>query len=307
MKRVVILVNKDFEYKGFVEGLRDTVPVYAGTNGRDAECRFNNLLVDIYCIQHLFNEGENSSNSEVKYNYLSELFKSNEFRLEDVDGIYSVSTSESTPIGQGKDGTESRNGCVYLGSKFFLSDQSKNDDGTESHLEVGSSNTDFSEFHVESEVHHGVFLTLRSDEMKFKEAPLNPAEKTCHIYDENSACIGVVNVMDYSRYKYADKSAYDMFLKQRLENITYGSPIGIETTHGVVVKALKETCSELKLKDKRNRDKNIPVNFISPIVDRYLHFDEDVDGMYGKQNFVCSYNGGVVTGHILKWINVWSH
>lgn len=113
MKRIAVLVNKDFEYKGFIEGFREkTSALYAGTNGRDSECRFFGIDVSIYCIQNLFKKDENSSDSEVKYNYLKELFKSNVFRLEECDGILSFSTSESTPASQGQSGTVSRNGCI---------------------------------------------------------------------------------------------------------------------------------------------------------------------------------------------------
>jgi len=301
MKRIAILVNKDFEYAGFIEGLRDTVQVYAGTNGRDAECRFDNLIADIYCIQNLFGITENSSNSELKYGYLKDLFKSNAFRLEDCDGILSFSTSESTDWSEYEtfdsstdtDINVSRNGCVYVGNKFFLSDQQKTDKTTKSHLKIGSKKTNYTEEYIETPIYKLMYKILSEKKMNLKSAFNNSADKLCCIAHEDDECVGVVNVMDYSCYSKADEKAYRQY-----KNSGAYYPVGIETTHGVVVKALHDTFADIKFYKK-----DIPVNFISPIVDRYLKFDEDVDGKYGKQNYICSYNGGVVTGHMLKILN----
>lgn len=287
MSRVVVLVNKDFEYTGFIEGLRNTVNVHAGTNGRQAECRFRNMIADIYCIQNLFKPGENSSNSEVKYNYLKELFKSHAFCLDDVDAILSVSTAESTPVNQGFDGSLSRNGSVFVGHKFFLSDQSEHDATTQSHLPIGTESTLHTEHYDAGAINNGLYDLISAIPMQFKKAPnnsdINP--KCCAGHSFTS--VGVVNVMDYACYHKADEAAYN---QARFD----GDPMCIETTHGVVVKALHNV----------REGRSVPqVVFISPIVDRYLKFDEDVDGKYGKQNFVCSYNGGVTVGHMLRVLN----
>jgi len=301
MKRIVVLVNKDFEYAGFIEGLRDTVRVYSGTNGRDVECRFDNLIADIYCIQNLFKEGENSSNSELKYGYLMDLFKNNTFRINDCDGILSFSTSESTPINQGTDGNESKNGCVYVGNTFFLSDQKENDPTTLSNLKIGLKTTNNTEIYYEQPICDGLYEVLNFMKMNLRSAHMNSSNKVECIADKSFTGIGVVNVMDYSCYRTADEIAYKKFIDTH--DCNKDLPIGIETTHGVVMKAINDIMCEMKMKAEMPSDKNIPVNFISPIVDRYLKFDDDVDGKYGKQNFICSYNGGVVTGHMLKILN----
>jgi len=291
MKRIAVLVNKDFEYAGFIEGLRDTIEVHAGTNGRNAECRFDNLIADIYCIQNLFSKYENSSHSELKYKYLKDLFKSNAFRIEDCDGILSFSTSESTPQNQGEDGTISRNGCVHVGNRFFLSDQRDNDKTTHSYLDIGSEISNNTEEYYEIPLcGYLLYDILNTRKMNLRKPPHNPSDRPRCLANFRYTSIGVVNVMDYSCYTKSDEDAYKEYIDACVD-----IPAGIETTHGVVVKALKDVCKET--------GKDIPVNFISPIVDRYLKFDEDVDGKYGKQNYVCSYNGGVVTGHMLKILN----
>ena len=43
-----------------------------------------------------------------------------------------------------------------------------------------------------------------------------------------------------------------------------------------------------------------PVLFVTPIVDRYRHFNDDVDDKWGNQNLTCSYNAGVVVANILE-------
>jgi len=293
MKRVVILVNKDFEYAGFIEGLRDTVTVHAGNNGRHAECRFDNVIADIYCIQNLFKEGENSSNSEIKYGYLRSLFKRNAFRLDEVDAVLSVSTSETTPYSQGKN--ESCNGCVFVGRRFFISDQQENDPTTLSHLDIGTCASGHTEYYIEAPIMDRIYDRLNFTEMAMRPAYRNSASELKCYANSNFASVGVVNVIDYSCYSKADEDAYAAFRERSYAR--YDMPVGIETTHGVVVKALHSVIDDMDLK------KEIPVTFISPIVDRYLKFDEDVDGKYGKQNYICSYNGGVATGHILKLLD----
>ncbi len=292
MKRTIVLVNKDFEYRGFIEGLREVIPVSSGTNGRDAECRIKNVLADVYCIEHLFDEKENSSNSHVKYGLLKKLFRSNEFRIGDVEAVLSVSTAESTPDVQGKGGEESRNGCVYVGNRFISYDQRLCDPTTKSDLELDGGPEEDSELFNEKEICDGLYAALNKTDMAFKWPYRNASANLGCTAGDDFVSVGVVNVMDYSCYKDADAEAYKAYA-------SYGQhkPVCIETTHGVVVKAFNRVCRELGCATCA------PVAFVSPIVDRYLKFDEDVDGKYGRQNFVCSYNGGVATGHILSILN----
>lgn len=295
MKRTVILVNKDFEYKGFIEGLRKTLPVYAGTNGRDAECRLDVLNADIYCIQHLFGKGENSSNSEVKFGLLKKLFIDKVFGLKNVDYLISVSTSESTPAIQGDVCSDSRNGCVYIGNRFFISDQSKYDETTSSHLVIGNAESGNTEVYSDEPIYSDLYNAINKTQMNLEPVTHNPAKELKCIAGVDFMSIGVANVMDYSCYKKADAAAYDWFVSHYSD--TSIIPIGIETTHGIVKKAFETSSREQFIKN------NIPVMFVSPITDRYLKFDEDVDGTDGKQNFECSYNSGIATGNVLILLN----
>ena len=104
-KKVLLLVNKDFEYAGYRAGVeyqmtagktpnvtlvkRDT---RTGPNKYDPSCIYDitqgqhKFNVREYCISYLFNEGENTSNSEIKFGHLKKLISA-----EKPDFVISVS------------------------------------------------------------------------------------------------------------------------------------------------------------------------------------------------------------------------
>lgn len=71
-----------------------------------------------------------------------------------------------------------------------------------------------------------------------------------------------------------------------------------DITHGVVRMAAGNVYSA-----------DVPVIFVSPITDRFVRFDVDVTSTEKetertkKQNYVCSYKGGVALGCIMKYLN----
>lgn len=84
----------------------------------------------------------------------------------------------------------------------------------------------------------------------------------------------------------------------KAKGFDFGIPVGIETTHGVVRMAAGNVYSA-----------DVPVIFVSPITDRFVRFDVDVTSTEKetektkKQNYVCSYKGGVALGCIMKYLN----
>lgn len=293
MKKVVMLVNKAFEYEGFRRGVAD---VYAhrdftGTlmlNEDEhkkvrpftkpiATYSFKNLDVDVYCIEYLFGRDENSSNSEVKYNLLVSLLNSiKETGIPDY--VVSVSTSESTLDSQGGE-SSSANGCVYVGNRFFLSDQRSSDPDTKSHLDIPV------DYFADAVILDSLYDCINAAKMDLRPVPRASASILKCVASPESVCLGVVNVMNYACYPKADKAAYEAC------GTSHGERIGIETTHGVVKMAVANTLGE-----------KVPVMFVSPITDRYEKFSEDV-GDDGEQNFACSYNGGVATANILALLD----
>lgn len=93
---------------------------------------------------------------------------------------------------------------------------------------------------------------------------------------------------------------YGLFYKEaaKAKGFDFGIPVGIETTHGVVRMAAGNVYSA-----------DVPVIFVSPITDRFVRFDVDVTSTEKetektkKQNYVCSYKGGVALGCIMKYLN----
>ena len=295
---IVILVNKDFEYDGYRDGIdsrnnctklnlvfEDTT---AGpdkmTPSRIYKLADTTIKAAEYCIRYMFPKDENSSNSEVKYGLLNDLLSN---RIEDrIDYIISVSTSESTPESQGGDSdTHSVNGCVFLGNRFFARDCSNIDRDSGSHLVV-TEKIDISE-----EVYPGFYKDLSDKGNKdriakgMERVPNKPADNMFVDANEKNTSLGVINVVHYDKYEEADKRTYDDFIGVN-SFVNDSIPVGIETTHAVVKMAADENYK-------------IPVLFVSPITDRYLRFNDDVKG---KQNYYCSYNAGVVVANLLDFI-----
>ena len=296
---IVILVNKDFEYEGYREGFDRRIAIgkvhrvktvsqdlSKGPDKMKPSCIY---FWDIghtateYCISYMFPDPKHSSNSEDKYKLLDELF--NKWIEDKIDYIISVSTSESTPEGQGGDSeTHSVNGCVFLGNRFFARDCSYLDPTSESHLKVPA------KFDVCPEIYPGFYEDLADEGNKERimdgmmKVQNRPAEGLSVYADEKNACLGVINVMDYGIYGKADEATYKMFKETSPYN---DIPVGLETTHAVVK----------IVADKNNK---IPVLFVSPITDRYLKFEEDVQG---NQNHDCSFNAGVVVANLLEFLS----
>ncbi len=295
---IMILVNKDFEYAGYREGVEHRITSLktphlhitgrkAGTiyNFFEPSCEYD-LVTDTgthkireFCISYLFENGENSSNSEKKYEHLKKLIAT-----EKPDYIISVSTSESTSEMQGNGPV---NGCVIMGTKFYAKDCRDMDvPKAQSKLEVLDYAENYPLFYNFYNLINANQQTLTDGMRPVKNYSANTL--SC-ITDYKYVSLGVVNITNYACYKDADPATYKEF-KGKSEYKDY-IPEGLETTHTVVKKAAKEAIAE----------KDIPVLFVSPIVDRYERFDDDVDGKWGEQNRKSSFNAGVVVVNMLEY------
>ena len=294
---IVIFVNKDFEYNGYIEGIdsRDYCTildrVFEDTEARPNKMtpsriyKFgdNAIRATEYCISYMFSDLKYTSSSEQKYKLLYELLSE---KIDCIpDYVISVSTSESTPESQGGDSdTNSINGCVLLGNQFYARDCRDIDPGSGSNLVVSNKIEKSSIFYPD------FYTDLDKDENKekiqegMKSVHNNPAKKLLVDVNVNNVSLGVINVIDYSKYGDADKATYESFKKLSHQKDIHSC---LETTHAVVKMAVERY------------NKNIPVLFVSPITDRYLKFEEDVKG---DQNKDCSYNAGVVVANLLDFI-----
>lgn len=280
-KRILIVVNKNWECEPFMEAFKKYTPTCPSVDLslRDASnymssCRaeyhLKNYDVIIRCIQDLMDPDKGKSNSEEKYRVLPGYIAADK-----PDLVISVSTAESTP-----EGKDNLNGCVVFGGQYFMFDAKEYDPSSQSNLAVPKKMCTY-------EYDKKLFKLLDKDlsqeaGKKFKKPENHPADKMRIEAASNYACVGVVNVEDYKAYEKADPAAYSAYLKKDHKHYP---PMSIETTHGIVrISTPKETS----------------VIFVSPIVDRYHKFAEDVSG---HQNEFCSYNAGVAVAEYIKRID----
>ena len=289
-KRITVVVNKAWEYEPFFNALTNSVlraeglpdpeninPVEEPMKLPRATMTLTNIDVVFRCVQNMMDPDVNKSNSEEKMKYMPEILAGDE-----ADLIISVSTAESTPELESASG--SINGSVVVGSKFFMSDQRDKDPTTTSQLDV----SDFKmvEYQIGCDLFNEINRT--GDAVISRFIPQNNA-RASQLYFSASVdywSVGVVNIMNYSAYAKGDPAAYEAC--KAAINYPIDVPATIETTHGIVSMAVnKERTGEL-----------VPVIFVSPITDRYEHFDDDVDKA-GVQNYIAGFNSGIAVGEIL--------
>ena len=297
---IMVLVNKDFEYAGYQAGifqqlLDKRIPdlhVIAKDTGTRASKFVPSCVYKLgadkvreFCISYLFDAGKdvNTSNSEEKHDLLKELLKE-----EKPDLIISVSTTETTPIGLECDPkADTKNGCVFMGSQFFAKDCRKYDSTTKSHLYLKEPwyRLDF------PPVFGGLYDFIHDNQAAISEGmlqvPNHPAAQTTVYADEKYVSLGVINVMNYDCYGKADAATYEEFNPSGHDKLL---PIGLETTHAVVRMAAEEIPDH----------DTVPVLFVSPIVDRYECFNEDVGKSWDEQNFISSYNSAIAVSNMLQ-------
>ena len=320
MENIWVLVNKDFEFKGFKPGFEFAMvtagcsvikknAVVSRKQGARPEViyKMGNLTVTVFCIENIVGKGAPSSNSKFKFDRLTNHFKLLQARP---DCIFSVSTSESTYEGQGnkptvdEDETASANGCVYVGGRFFIADcrtiDKPKDKKSELSLEEKSA-VPTRYFPLQDRVadllanlNNSTLVTEISKSLQ--TVPSYSAKTLRYLSDPKLCCVGVVNVTNYAQYPIADGYAYGRFYTETAER--YGNPICIETTHGVV----------RMVAEKVYKGNVPPVIFVSPITDRFVRFDKDVTSTKDKekfdnQNYACSYNSGIAVAHMMKFLD----
>lgn len=295
-KIIDVIVNKSWEFEPFFNAitnsklkssnlqLPDEIHTPATQKGiKHPMASYNNMLnrINLHCIENwmLPDKGqEYYSNSQCKAPFIDTMIKS-----DNPDLIISVSTAESTPDIM-INGSQSMNGSVIVGEKFYMYDARK----------FNPTQPSPSQFKVEtfnaSTFSTGFFKTLNEQMNNCTNRfipPLNPSvpSKMICVADPRYTSIGVVNIVNYKGYVKGDPAAYNECIK------TYKKPAYlpacIETTHGIV-----------KMFAKKKDGRTIPTIFVSPITDRYEHFSDDVDTA-GVQNYIAAFNAGIAVSEIL--------
>lgn len=291
MKTISIIVNKNWETEPFLNSLLSSelrptnfpFPITLnspkdGNNKMDvprAVIKLSAFEVKIWCIQDLMyynvpqdptKPKQSSSSSEEKYRVLPPIIQA-----DNPDLVIAVGTA-------GYPSTTSFNGSVVIGGNFFIYDGHPNNPQSNlQHQNIGKVLT--------SNVNSKIFELITKDfknqvEPKFIRTPRNPAEPTVCIASKVYTAISSINVTDYSEYNWVDHEAVEQF-KSIEGKLPFNS---LETTHGVI---------KLSSNDK-------PIIFISAITDRLGYFDSEVNP---TQNYVSSFNAGIVTGQLLVSLN----
>ena len=176
-----------------------------------------------------------------------------------------------------------------MGHRFYAKDcRNYEQEPYPSELELGKKN-----YFEDEKLNDNFFNLLNNNRSALEQGmelvPNKPFKFPRIFADEQNVSLGVVNIIDYYLYKKGDPATYEEFNASKRD----GVPVGLETTHAVVKKAVHDYFAP-------NRD--VPVLFVSPMVDRYLCFDEDVEDRWGAQNKMASYNAGVVVINMLEHI-----
>jgi hypothetical protein len=293
MKTISIIVNKNWETEPFLNSLlsselrpsklpfpsilnspkdgnnKMTVPraVIKFTDGTT-----ETLEIKVWCIQDLmyFNvppdpTRQSSSSSEEKYRVLPPVILA-----DNPDLVIAVGTA-------GYPSETSYNGSVVVGGNFFIHNGHPGNPKSDlQHPDIGKVLT--------TNVNSKIFDLANKDfknqvEPKFIKPPRNPAKPAVCVASKVYTAISSINVTDYSEYNWVDHEAIENF--RSIENkLPFNS---LETTHGVI-----------KLST------NKPIIFISAITDRLGYFDSEVNA---TQNYVPSFNAGIVTGQLLTSLN----
>lgn len=223
------------------------------------------LEVKVWCIQDFMDLAKNSSSSEEKFRFLPSLIN-----LEAPDLVIAFGTA-----GYLSDTTYA--GSVVIGSRFFVHN---------GHPGNPASNLADPRFEtlLPTTVNPKLFGVISPAfklkcEPKFLRTPVDPTSRAACLASPFYTAVGSVNVTDYNEYAWVDAEAIATF-----RSVEKKLPVGsLETTHGVI-----------RLSTDR------PIIFVSAITDREGNFDMEVTP---GQNYVASFNGGLVMGQLLLDLN----
>lgn len=194
------------------------------------------------------------------------------------DLVIAVGTAASYPI------DVPNNGSVIVGSKVFMHNSHPNGENPCSNWQRGP----FDE-KVESSLPRDRFTqivsTLCCIPKLFPVARNNPAAEVGIISCYDYVALNSINVTDYSEYEDKDNETLDTYN----QNCSDDNCRSLETTHGLIRVAAGE---------------NAPFLFVSGVVDRVGHFDDDVSDTPCSQNTVGAYNAGVTVAWMLASIDM---
>ncbi|MBU7025846.1 MAG: hypothetical protein HXS48_02810 [Theionarchaea archaeon] len=296
-KRVLIVVNKWWECDPVMLALLNNnarppelgwpyplhYPVQEHQLSHDPRAVFtlSHVQVEVWCISDLL----------AKYPNISQYQSSSERKMDELPLIFRYSKQPDLVVAVGTAAAYppdvSVNGSVICGTKIFLHNAHPNGENPWSNWQDGpfdkviDSPLAVDDFKVITDIE-----TSPPEVMKrFLVAPLNP--DPCggqFIAEYKYVDLNIINVTDYSEYEEKDEETLEAYQKE------YDPDDGrsLETTHGLIRVAA---------------GMNTPFLFVSGIVDRVGHFNEDVNPRSYAQNTSGAHNAGIVVAWMLPKID----
>lgn len=227
---------------------------------------------EIWCvsdlIEHLPDESKYQSSTERKAEVIGQIF------AEPADLCIAVGTAAAGDA-------RSLNGSAVIGTQCFMHNSKPNGANPDSNWQAGP----FDEI-LRSALTEGEFDSITRFEIPLTQkisstlfAPPNaPSASLSILCDYEAVAVGNLNVSNYQEYDTTDRETLKTFNEKAPEALL-GS---LETTHGLI-RALGHP----------------RFIFISGIVNRLLHFHEDVDPARYAQNTVGAHNAGIVLSALL--------
>jgi len=222
----------------------------------NADTRLN---ISVWCIEDLMDPTKNASSSEEKFRVLPTAL------VDNPDLVVSVSTA-NCPY------DKSMNGSVLIGANSFLYNGCPGNPASnlqpQQINQLMPSNVNADLFALVDETFNAVVTA------DFLIPPHSASHPFVCKASNKLSVVSSINVTDYTMYTQVDEDARNEF-----NMVVKKDPDTIETTHGVV-----------KISTEA------PIIFISPVTDRFGHFNDDVSSI---QNYVAAFNGGVVLRELL--------
>lgn len=224
------------------------------------------VSVDVWCLEELMNPYESSSSSAEKARVLTPALASRT----NPDLVVAFGTAGSRP-------GVSANGCVVIGGRVFVHDPfASQPDRTgmwtppNPNVVIPSTFTRWSKINPEARY---------SAEARFIPTPIAPATPPVIAMGNGFISLGVVNVLNYDQYVWADEQAVSAIKATEIRDGQIGS---VETTHGVIRAA-----------------HSAPFIYVSGIVDMEGVFDYHVMPRVYSQNMAGAHNAAVATSFLL--------
>ncbi len=239
------------------------------------DCIFPNIIsnIEVWCLQDLMNQAVSSSSTVEKWRVLPKIFKDKK----EPDLVIAFGTAGIFNLGN-------RNGSVVVGSKVFIHNpyEGSSDDPPPQIWSDKRLNT------LISSPKSIDFRKIPNDfrfkaESRFFLSTIEPSIPPVIMIGHGFNSLGIVNVLNYDHYFWADKRAIEAFRKAGHKGVI-GS---IESTHGLI-----------RLQTES------PFLFVSGIVDEDGKFDAQVTPKEYSQNFVGAHNAGLVLCYLLEAVTI---